>query len=146
MRMAYALGLGVLVLGGCRSEGHRQACMDNLKALGNALAIYANENFDLLPTDERLLSGLELHAALVKAGHLTPNQTRCPHAPPDRAAYIHLPGAPPAPGGRIDPRSVLVYEHPDNHGGGGLNVLFADSHCEYMTVEAFEEVLAETKR
>ena len=118
-------------------------CMANLKGVGNAIHIYMNENFEHFKNGGGRVSPPNLQT-LVKAGYIHADTTRCPHARPDRAAYILLPETITALDG--DPRNVVAYEHPDNHGGDGLSVLFADAHSQWMTVEAFEKALADTKK
>ena len=150
MRVVFALCLAVVALGGCRDFPCREenaslsmTCRANLKGVGYALHIYLNENFERFGSEGGRVSPPDLQT-VVKAGVLHPDTTRCPHARSDRAAYILLPETITALDG--DPRNVLGYERPGNHDIPGLNVLFADSHCEWMTVEAFEKALADTKK
>ncbi len=150
MKVGYALCLALVALGGCRDflggrgdVDPRVVCRANLKGVGKALHIYVNENFERFGNEGGRVSPPDLQT-LVRAGQLHADTTRCPHARSGRAAYILLPEMITALDG--DPRNVLGYERPGNHDIPGLNVLFADAHSQWMTVEAFEKALAETKK
>jgi prepilin-type processing-associated H-X9-DG protein len=40
-----------------------------------------------------------------------------------------------------DPTTVVCYEKDDNHGGDGMNLLFADGHVEFMQLEAAHQAI-----
>ncbi len=145
MRILVAIGLGMLSAGGCRrGDGHAYTnCAANMRSIAVAFALHATEHAGVAGADETpaVVESLE---TLVKAGHLELGRMTCPSARPNQAGYTYLPEV--ATALQRDPYAVLLYEQPNNHGGAGVNVMFADMHCDWMTVEAFEKALAETQK
>jgi len=105
----------------------RYACGTNMSGIGKALLIYANDYNDQLPPDlETLISKAEMPAkGLV-----------CP-ATKLKDSYIYR-------GATLTtadtPWMITVYEKQSNH-GGGRNVLFLDSHVEWVPEERFQELI-----
>jgi prepilin-type processing-associated H-X9-DG protein len=105
----------------------RYACGTNMSGIGRALLIYANDYNDQFPPDlETLISKAEMPAkGLV-----------CP-ATMLKDSYIYR-------GASITtsdtPWMIMVYEKLSNH-GNGRNVLFLDSHTEWVTEERFQELI-----
>ncbi len=105
----------------------RYACGTNMSGIGKALLIYANDYNDQLPPDlETLINKAEMPAkGLV-----------CP-ATNLKDSYIYR-------GATITtsdtPWMITVYEKLSNH-GGGRNVLFLDSHVEWVPEERFQELI-----
>ena len=110
-----------------RGKARRYACATNLRGIGKALLIYANDYNDQLPPDlETLISKAEMPArGLV-----------CP-ASESRESYIYR-------GASITtsdtPWMITVYEKLSNHGDGRY-VLFLDSHVEWVSEERFQELI-----
>lgn len=110
-----------------RAKMRRHVCKTNLKGIGKALLIYANDYNDQFPPDlETLISKAEMPArGLV-----------CP-ASESRESYIYR-------GASITtsdtPWMITVYEKLSNH-GDGRNVLFLDSHVEWVPEERFQELI-----
>jgi prepilin-type processing-associated H-X9-DG protein len=42
----------------------------------------------------------------------------------------------------VDGNTLVAYEPPDNHQGDGMNMLFGDGHCEWLTPDRLKEDLA----
>ena len=105
----------------------RYACGTNMSGIGKALLIYSNDYDDQLPPDlETLISKAEMPAkGLV-----------CP-ATMLKDSYIYR-------GASITtsdtPWMITVYEKLSNH-GDGRNVLFLDSHVEWVSEERFQELI-----
>ncbi|HUU20150.1 MAG TPA: H-X9-DG-CTERM domain-containing protein [Sedimentisphaerales bacterium] len=105
----------------------RIACGTNMSGIGKALLIYANDYNDQLPPDlETLISKAEMPAkGLVCPATMLKN------------SYIYR-------GASITtsdtPWMITVYEKSSNH-GGGRNVLFLDSHVEWVPEERFQELI-----
>ncbi len=105
----------------------RYACGTNMSGIGKALLIYANDYNDQLPPDlETLISKAEMPAkGLV-----------CP-ATNLKDSYIYR-------GATLTtsdtPWMITVYEKLSNH-GDGRNVLFLDSHVEWVSEERFQELI-----
>jgi prepilin-type processing-associated H-X9-DG protein len=106
----------------------RMACGTNMSGLGKALLIYSNDYNDELPPD------LE---TLIHKAEVTPKSLICP-ATGLRESYVYR-------GAGLTtsaiPGMITVYETAGNHGVDGRNVLFLDSHVEWVTEERFRELL-----
>jgi prepilin-type processing-associated H-X9-DG protein len=109
------------------AKATRYACGTNLSGIGKALLIYSNDYNDQLPPDlETLISKAEMPAkGLV-----------CP-ATNLKDSYIYR-------GASITTSDtlwmIMVYEKSSNH-GGRRNVLFLDSHVEWIPEERFQELI-----
>jgi len=115
-----------------RHRAQRTVSMANMKGIGMACMIYANDN------DERLPPSLH---ELVEQGQLTPEQLRAPLDPHDGVSYVYISGQ------RllgVHPRDVLAYErHFDDE---GRCILFADGHVEFLAHDAAKNAVRETYR
>ncbi len=110
-----------------RTKARRHVCATNLKGIGKALLIYANDYNDQLPPD------LE---TLIHKAEMPPRGLICP-ANGLKESYIYR-------GATITtsdtPWMITVYEKLSNH-GSGRNVLFLDSHVEWVSEERFQELI-----
>ncbi|HUU17205.1 MAG TPA: hypothetical protein VMW72_08655 [Sedimentisphaerales bacterium] len=105
----------------------RYACGTNLSGIGKALLIYANDYNDQLPPDlETLISKAEMPAKglVCPATYLKDSYIY-------RGATITVADA---------PWMITVYEKLSNH-GTGRNVLFLDSHVNWVSEEHFQELI-----
>jgi prepilin-type processing-associated H-X9-DG protein len=106
----------------------RMACGTNLSGLGKAILIHSNDYDDELPPD------LE---TLTRTAEVTDRSLICP-ATGLKESYVYR-------GAGLTtsaiPMMVIVYETADNHGLNGRNVLFLDSHVEWVTEERFRELI-----
>ena len=116
-----------------RAEAQKAVCKSNLKQIGLALLIYAND-YEYLPQSLDQLTP----DYITKEGIL--------HCPSDKQkegiSYIYRNEA---RGKKIDEidapgRYAVVYDKPGNH-TGGRNVVFADGHVEWMSERAFQVLL-----
>lgn len=105
----------------------RYACGTNMSSIGKALLIYSNDYNDQLPPD------LE---TLTRTVEVTSKTLMCP-ATMLKDSYIYR-------GATLTtsdtPWMITVYEKLSNH-GGGRNVLFLDSHVEWVSEERFQELI-----
>ncbi len=105
----------------------RYACGTNMSGIGKALLIYANDYNDQFPPD------LE---TLTRTVEVTSKTLVCP-ATNLKGSYIYR-------GATLTtsdtPWMITVYEKLSNH-GDGRNVLFLDSHVEWVTEERFQELI-----
>ncbi|MGD0389255.1 MAG: DUF3352 domain-containing protein [Tepidisphaeraceae bacterium] len=128
-----------------RETANRVKCASNMRQIGQWIVIYADTHQGNYPPDL---------GTLVKTGPLTAMVFVCPSAntrPPgqmtvDQSAdwintnsdYIYI-GANLKTG--ADPSIVVCYEKDDDHGGDGMNLLFADGHVEFMQLEAAHQAI-----
>ncbi len=131
-----ALGMGILMpaLARTRQLAFRMTSGTNLSGIGKAILIYANDHDDKLPPD------LE---TLVKEVELSPQSLESKLKPKDfpGPSYAYIAGQTVA----MYPGNIVAYEDPA-YCVDGVNVLFLDSHVEFMKPEAFRRELEETCR
>ena len=130
--VAMATSIALPSLSRARTLSKRTVSASNLRGIGQACFIYANENDEQFPPDLQ---------TLVKKGYCTPKQFHAPQDSGQGISYIYLGGT-----AADDPRNVLAYERPDINRGEGVNVLFSDSHVEWMKMPDFQRALEETKK
>jgi prepilin-type processing-associated H-X9-DG protein len=128
---AFAAGLAMPALARARVQGRRAVSMSNLKQLGLAVHMYADEHDDKLPPD--------LESA--KAYYGSDQVLQSPHKPKDfdGPSYIYIPGQTLA----MYPGNFVAYENPA-FCAEGVNVLHLDGHVEFMKPEMFREELKGT--
>ena len=128
----------------------RLVCANNLRALGRALRIYANDHDDESPTASRWCD------LLVQGDYVTEELFVCPSAEPGRSHYAINPNS---MGSISPPDMVLLFETgagwnqfggpellaPENHQGKGCHILFHDGHVEFVQNEHLDELRWEGK-
>ncbi len=112
-----------------RSKARRKACKNNLSNIGRGVLIYANDHADRLPPDLKTLNGM--------AG-LTERALRCPSAK-EAHSYVYRGGA----ASIADIPMLIVAHDRKNYHGNGRNVLFLDSHTEWVEEQRFQELIEE---
>lgn len=145
-----------LILGGflvsamsrAREAANRSKCRNQIRAIGSAIFLYANEYRGAWPPDLKtlflsqdiapwfLFSPSVDHPYFTRADFEANSPGLAPGAP---GAYIYV-------GNRVKPTNddavVLMYEPMSNH-GDGFHILFADGHAEFLTGSTAQKVLAE---
>lgn len=110
-----------------RAMATRMACGNNLKGIGKALLIYANDYSDHFPPN------LEILTSTVE---VSPKILVCPSTM-QKDSFIYC-------GKGLttsdEPSMIMVYDKKGNH-EGGRNVLFMDSHVEWVPEERFLELV-----
>jgi hypothetical protein len=128
----------ILPPGPPRSRGRRVVCLTNLRSLGAAVGLYAEEHEGVYPSAERWCDLLVDKYALEKA-------FKCPEGGKERCDYAMNPRA----DAHSAPDVVLLFESTGgwNQSGGpellttkhhedkGCNVLFVDYHAEFVRSE-----------
>jgi prepilin-type processing-associated H-X9-DG protein len=131
---AAALVVGWNVVGAfarARAGARSKECMSNLKQIGLALTIYANDHDRLFPptldalmpyylTDETLL--------------------RCPSRLRGKQGYLYVPGLTSS----SSPGTIVAFDKLGNH-GGVRHVLFVDSHVMLWSEEEFQNLYEEQR-
>lgn len=114
------------------SKRRRVQSMENLHQIALGLAVYADKNDNKFPSDLK---------TLIKDG-LDEETLISPANPDEKEPYVYIEGQ------RVDSphpsRTVVVYEKPENYGDKGTNVLFADSHVQWVPKDQLDRLLDET--
>lgn len=110
-----------------RELSKRAVCAEQLKGIGRAMAMYANENRDAFPPNLDML---------VDAGWINEDMLECPSA--DGAKYVYIHGLTTA----APYETPLIYEPIENHHNEGANILFTDLHVEFFKPPKLDAILA----
>ncbi|MBN2129853.1 MAG: DUF1559 domain-containing protein [Sedimentisphaerales bacterium] len=128
-----AVGAGVLMpaLDRARNQARRVASMSNLKQIGVALHMWAEDNDGRFPDELAKLEPYVSGASVWES----------PRKPKDFSgpSYLHLGGQTRA----MNYRNILVYENPE-FCSDGVNAVFLDGHVEFLKPEEFRQKLEET--
>jgi len=126
-----ALLLTILLpsLARAREQAKRAVSMANLRGIGQAMHIYANDHQGRFPKsfDE-----------LIDAGLITRAELNSPRDREGAISYVHIAGQ----SAVDDVRNIVAYER--IIGDEGTNVLFLDGHVEWMKLDAFKRALQAT--
>lgn len=131
-----------------RETANRVKCAANLKVIGLALLMSANENRGQFPAK---LSDL------IKTQDITFQPFVCPSGiteiPPVVVAggkdaiaawvetnsdYVYMGTGKAA---RMGPDEILVYEKPGHHGSDGINILFGDGHVDFVSMNRAAQMI-----
>ena len=107
----------------------RMVCASNLSAIGKALLIYANDYDDTLPPD---LDILTKHYEVSEKTLVCPT-TKSKDSYVFRGANLNI---------ASPPYMILIYEKTGIH-GDGRNVLFNDTHVDWVPEEHFKALIEE---
>ncbi len=142
-----ALLMCVLAMLNIRKQVFRMWCGTNMSLLGMAMLVYSNDYDDKLPTPSKWCDLLVEHTDVTEKG------LRCPGAPEGPCNYAMNKNVEKL-GIRSPPDMVVLFEtHPgwnqsggpeilttNNHQGEGCNVLFMDSHVEFVKTEDLDDL------
>ncbi|MBN2181123.1 MAG: hypothetical protein JW715_04355 [Sedimentisphaerales bacterium] len=128
-----AAGVGVMMpaLARTRNQARRVVSMSNLKQLGVATIMYANEHDDNLPENFDQMNKY-IGGSKVLESPLKPKDFTGP-------SYILVTGQ----NVSMDPGNIVIYENPA-YCSDRINVLFLDCHVEQMQKDRFLRTLKET--
>jgi prepilin-type processing-associated H-X9-DG protein len=132
-----------------REPANRVKCASNLKQIGSAMLLYANENAGHYPDRfEQLLATQDIGAEVFvcpssndeKANGNTLDEIVADLARPHHLSYVYH-----GKGFTKDAPAdvVLATELFENHDRDGLNVLYGDGHVDFINRAAAEKLLAE---
>ena len=156
-----SLGAASMLMSGClisillpslnraRETANRVKCASNMRMIGQALLLHANENRGAYPPR---LENLLLTQDITGDAFVCPSSsdTAAPGAAGAAQAaklsagghlsyvYVGQKLGPSAPA-----EAVLLYEPPANHGNDGGNFLFGDGHVEFMSRQAAQQIIAQ---
>jgi len=135
-----------------RETANRVKCASNMRMIGTAMMLYANENRGMYPPK---LEALILTQEIQSDAFTCPssNDTAAPGATPQAQAqtlsagghlsYVYV-------GQRMNTASpayaVLLYEPLSNHNKDGINVLFGDGHVEFISRSAAPQMIGELQQ
>lgn len=148
-RLAF-LGVGLLVTAAgfalgwhdfnrARVGNRGSTCASNLRQIGQAILLYANENDGSYPLRlEDLLLTQEIGSEVMicpassdtKALGATPEQVAADLSKGGHLSYIYI--------GQglnkktVGPKTIVIYEPLTNHGGEGIHVLYGDGHVTWQ--------------
>lgn len=132
---AAGAGVGAAValpaLAKARDQARRVASMSNLKQIGLALIMYANDHENKLPDDLKAAEKYGVTGRVLESP-FKPNGFTGP-------SYIYISGLSTS----MDSQSIIAYENPAFR-EDGTNAVFLDGHVEFLTPDAFREKLAAT--
>jgi prepilin-type processing-associated H-X9-DG protein len=115
-----------------RELSKRTVCGANMRAIGQAMHIYAQDG-GMFPEE-----GADWQGRLVGAGLTMPQQFLCPSdSLVSGSSYYYVPGY----GVESDPEQVILYEDPAIHGGEGGNILTQDGHVGFVRSPRYEEMI-----
>jgi hypothetical protein len=121
------------------NEEDRTRCLANMRQIGQAVILYANENNGKFPTDL---------PALIKAEDLTPDLLKSPYGPAKEGADVVL--APLADlnlNKLVSPATTLVaYDKAALESGEGTAAVYADGHCDWLTAGSLKTALDEANK
>lgn len=136
-------------LSGPLDQSPREKCVSNMRQIGQAIAMYANEHGDRFPDDVK---------TILENEDLTPSVFVCPSSndqptppgpttqttaaallQPGHLSYIYLGKGLTSQTATAD--TVLLYEPLTNHSGDGMNVLFGDFHVEWLSASEAATIL-----
>ena len=128
-----------------REQARRAVCISNLKQIGLALHMYAEDHNNALPNDIR-----ELCPPYISTGKVLkcPGDKTTPEIqkvePDTPISYTYVKGL-----SRKNPnpsKTIVLYDSlSDYYDGEGRNVLFLDAHVEWMPEKQFQKLLGEQK-
>ena len=141
-------------MGRPRESSQRVKCASNLRQIGQAMLLYANENAGRYPPTIGLLLATQDMTSecfvcpssdLDKAPGATNAQqaTALAATPAKHLSYVYLAAGQTLNGSPAD--AIHAYEPPANHDDDGMNVLYADGRVEWLNIAEAKRVLAEVQ-
>jgi len=134
-----------------REPAYRARCASNLRQIGQALQMYANDYLGPLPPSFDYLIRLEDIPAdafvcptsvdEVATGPTSQAVAATVVGSPGHCSYVYAGAG--LSGKSLTPKHILAYEPMKNHSNGGMNVLFGDGRVEFVTKPQADHLLSE---
>jgi prepilin-type processing-associated H-X9-DG protein len=145
--VAIEMAIMIPALAKTRTMAQRLACASNLSGLRKAMLIYSNDYNDMYPTSSKWCDLLVEHV------EVTPKTFRCPGAPEGPCNYAMNKNVEKL-GANSPPDMILLFETApgwnqsggpeilttENHQGEGCNILFVDSHVEFVKTKDLKKL------
>lgn len=143
--VACLMGMLMPALTRSRAIAHRMVCGTNMRAIAMAMVVYADQHNGNFPTPSNWCDLLTEHNMIDK------KTLRCPSARQGRCNYAMNTNVEPL-GNAAPPDMVLLFESSpgwnrcggpeilttENHQRDGCNIVFVDSHAEFIRAEDLE--------
>lgn len=162
--LACVLGIGLFLcvclssilipsLGRAREQANRVKCASNLRQIGQAAQLFANDHNGNFPdTPEQLLAHSDLESIVFVCP--SSNDTAAPGADSRTQAanlragghlsYVYVgKGLSVTSGPGATGKAVVAYEALTNHANGGINVLYSDGHVEFVPPQQAMQLIAD---
>lgn len=127
-----------------RASAIQVSCAANLRQIGQAAMLYANDNKGFLPPD------------LAAVSQTLGGSTQVCVCPGDRApaltsgsittSYVYLPRLGDKASQSQSARRIMAYESPKNHDGRAANFLFLDGHVESLDANVANSVIQQLEQ
>ncbi len=132
--VSLAAGILMPALARTRQPAFRMTSGTNLAGIGKACLIYANDHDDRYPPSLDVL----VQEGYLDAKVVTSKMRRKDAKGPD---YLYISGQTTAD----NPSNILAYDNPEGlKSEEGVNVLYGDSHVQYVKMDEFKKQLDET--
>jgi hypothetical protein len=131
------LALGIPTLSGAEDAADRTTSAATLRQLGQAVAMYGNENKGNPPPD--------LETAM-KSASLGPEAAKSPFGPAKDGKDYVLVKYPKSDFGPATGEIILAYDQAALEQGDGTNVLYADFRVEWLAADNFKRALEESRK
>ncbi len=128
-----------------RETANRVKCAANLKAIGNALLLYANENRGMYPPDFQ---------TLINTQDISFDSFVCPSSDDQRASQMSDLSTPghlsyvyvPAMNFQASANNVIVYEHITDHNQDGANFLYGNGQVQWLSRPQAQSYIAQLQK
>jgi Protein of unknown function (DUF1559)/Protein of unknown function (DUF3352) len=147
MTAVVGIGLGLMLpaVSRVRESARRAQCKSNLRQIGLAIAMWADDNKEEYPPNFKALYPEYVDNALIfvcPSGQADYKDFETGKVSAKSSSYIYIPGLRSTVPGTF----FLAYEKPENH-RVGINIVFSDAHVEWRLLgPAFDKELRLQKR
>lgn len=131
---------------------NRSKCSSNLRLIGQAINLYANDNAGQFPARlDQLVTACDLGADVfvcpatddLRSTGRTPQEIAADLSIPGHCSYVYLGAGLTAR--TTTPKTILAHDRPGNHAGKGLVFLYGDYRVEWVEMKEAQRLLAELK-